>query len=97
MMLLPPPIGNVDNAHGEQGTRRSRCVRGQAAHRRNSESEPLLCLGFHFRFRPRERLVAPTLVPLLKFYFHEEVRKATVSAIMFSQVGSGEGTCLRAR
>ncbi|MQM18287.1 hypothetical protein Taro_051275 [Colocasia esculenta] len=41
--------------------------------------------------------VAPTLVPLLKFYFHEEVRKATVSAIMFSQVGSGEGTCLRVR
>lgn len=23
--------------------------------------------------------VAPTLVPLLKFYFHEEVRKAAVS------------------
>ncbi|MQL88572.1 hypothetical protein Taro_021133, partial [Colocasia esculenta] len=29
--------------------------------------------------------VAPTLVPLLKFYFHEEVRKATVSA--------GKGIC----
>ena len=25
--------------------------------------------------------VAPTLVPLLKFYFHEEVRKAAVSGI----------------
>lgn len=25
--------------------------------------------------------VAPTLVPLLKFYFHEEVRKAAVSAM----------------
>lgn len=25
--------------------------------------------------------VAPTLVPLLKFYFHEEVRKAAISGI----------------
>lgn len=25
--------------------------------------------------------VAPTLVPLLKFYFHEEVRKAAVSGL----------------
>ena len=28
-----------------------------------------------------ELQVAPTLVPLLKFYFHEEVRKAAVSGI----------------
>lgn len=27
--------------------------------------------------------VAPTLVPLLKFYFHEEVRRAAVSGIFF--------------
>jgi len=26
--------------------------------------------------------VAPTLVPLLKFYFHEEVRKAAVSGMV---------------
>ncbi|KAD4384200.1 hypothetical protein E3N88_24368 [Mikania micrantha] len=28
-----------------------------------------------------DQVVAPTLVPLLKFYFHEEVRKAAVSAM----------------
>lgn len=27
--------------------------------------------------------VAPTMVPLLKFYFHEEVRKAAVSGEQF--------------
>ncbi|KAH7661814.1 Armadillo-like helical-containing protein [Dioscorea alata] len=32
-------------------------------------------------FYPWISLVAPTLVPLLKFYFHEEVRKAAVSAM----------------
>ena len=28
--------------------------------------------------------VAPTLVPLLKFYFHEEVRKAAVSGLQMT-------------
>ncbi|XP_047975909.1 importin-5-like isoform X2 [Salvia hispanica] len=32
-------------------------------------------------FYPWIDQVAPTLVPLLKFYFHEEVRKAAVSAV----------------
>ncbi|KAL2940738.1 Importin-5 [Bienertia sinuspersici] len=32
-------------------------------------------------FYPWIDLVAPTLVPLLKFYFHEEVRRAAVSAM----------------
>ncbi|MQM06785.1 hypothetical protein Taro_039617 [Colocasia esculenta] len=59
---------------------------------------PYMGIGnFTFVGPPWMNLVAPTLVSLLKFYFHEEVRKATISAIMFSQVGSGEGTCLRAR
>lgn len=30
--------------------------------------------------------VAPTLVPLLKFYFHEEVRKAAISGIYLIEI-----------
>lgn len=30
--------------------------------------------------------VAPILVPLLKFYFHEEVRKAAVSGVIFEHL-----------
>ncbi|KAL6995937.1 hypothetical protein U1Q18_006072 [Sarracenia purpurea var. burkii] len=42
-------------------------------------------------FYPWIDQVAPTLVPLLKFYFHEEVRKAAVSAKLAVDKGLAQG------
>lgn len=40
-------------------------------------------IGFLGFYIVMAKQVAPILVPLLKFYFHEEVRKAAVSGVIF--------------